>query len=211
LKAGWAKFIQAGLRRSSQERFVSEENISAENGSKEQVFIPRTVALTLGVDTQSDGFYYLAACWGRKMEVWLPLTGRLVGDMRSEEVWKALSVLLAKDWFDRDGNLYRPIRSALDVQGDYYPEAFEFVRSNQGKCRLRAVRGYVGAKTGGARSFGILRNTYQDNNTGVSVQNLDTDAGKSQFATMLARSEPGPGYVHLPSEAKRRGSRRLAY
>jgi hypothetical protein len=27
------------------------------------------------------------ACWGRKMECWLPLTGRFIGDMRSEEVW----------------------------------------------------------------------------------------------------------------------------
>ena len=27
---------------------------------------------------------------------------------------------------------------------------------------------------------------------------MDTDVGKSQLANMLARKEPGPGYVHLP-------------
>ena len=42
--------------------------------------------VTIGVDSQSDGFYWLLSCWGRKMEVWLPLTGRITGEMRSEEV-----------------------------------------------------------------------------------------------------------------------------
>jgi phage terminase large subunit GpA-like protein len=101
---------------------MDAESISAETDSKEQVFIPRgTVALTIGADTQSDGFYYLLACWGRKMECWLPLTGRFVGDMRGEEVWQVLSELLSSNWFDRDGNQYRPVCAALDVQGDFYP------------------------------------------------------------------------------------------
>lgn len=38
-----------------------------------------TVALTLGIDTQSDGFFYLLSAFGRKMETWLPLTGRIMG------------------------------------------------------------------------------------------------------------------------------------
>jgi phage terminase large subunit GpA-like protein len=136
------------------------ENTSAENGSKEQVFIPKgTVAVTIGADTQSDGFYYLLACWGRKMECWLPLTGRFVGDMRGEEVWKALGELLSTNWFDRYGNQYPVVRAALDVQGDFYPECLEFVRAHRYKCRLHAVRGVGGARAGsGARSFGILRN-----------------------------------------------------
>jgi phage terminase large subunit GpA-like protein len=84
------------------------------------------------------------------------------------------------------------------IQGDHYPECLEYVRTHRFKCRLHAVRGYGGAKTGGGRSFGILRNTYVDKTTGVTVQNVDTDVGKSQLASMLARKEPGPGYVHLP-------------
>jgi phage terminase large subunit GpA-like protein len=174
---------------------MEDANTSAE---KEQVFIPRrAVAVTIGVDSQSDGFYYLLACWGRKLETWLPLTGRLVGDMRGEEVWKALSEVLSANWFDRDGNQYRPVCAALDVQGDHYPECLEFVRAHRYKCRLHAVRGYGGAKaSSSARSFGILRNVYQDKSTGVPVQNLDTDIAKSQLATMLARKDPIQ--VHLP-------------
>ena len=44
----------------------------------------------------------------------------------------------------------------------------------------------------------ILRNTYVDKTTTVTVQNVDPDVGKLQLANMLARKEPGPGYVHLP-------------
>jgi phage terminase large subunit GpA-like protein len=160
-----------------------------------------TVALTMGVDSQSDGFYFLLACWGRKMEVWLPLTGRLTGDMRSEAVWKALLELLTTIWLDKDGNAYRPVISALDIQGDFYPECLEFVRAH-GWRRLRAVRGYaVQRAQASGRSFGILRNRYQDKSTGAVVQNIDVDIAKSQLANMLARREPGPGYVHLPCGA----------
>jgi len=177
---------------------MNEENVSAE-GASERTIVPKgTVAITIGADSQSDGFYYLLACWGRKMECWLPLTGRFVGDMRSHEVWDALSGVLGTEWLDHEGNLYRPVCAALDIQGDHYPECLEYVRAHRFKGRLHAVRGYGGAKASGGRSFGILRNTYVDKTTGVTVQNVDTDVGKSQLANMLARKEPGPGYVHLP-------------
>ena len=75
---------------------MNEENVSAE-GASERTIVPKgTVAITIGADSQSDGFYYLLACWGRKMECWLPLTGRFVGDMRSHEVWDALSGVLGR-------------------------------------------------------------------------------------------------------------------
>ena len=99
---------------------MNEENASPED-TPERTIIPQgTVAVTIGADSQSDGFYYLVACWGRKMECWLPPTGRFVGDRRSHEVWDALSGVLGTEWLDREGNLYRPICSAIDVQGDHY-------------------------------------------------------------------------------------------
>jgi phage terminase large subunit GpA-like protein len=157
-----------------------------------------TVAVTVGADSQSDGFYYLLACWGRKMEVWLPLTGRITGDMRGEEVWKAFLEILTTIWLDKDGNAYRPIISALDIQGDFYPACLEFVRA-YGWHRIRAVRGYAAQRAqASGHSFGILRNRYTDKTTGVTVTNIDVDIAKSQLANLLARLDPGPGYVHLP-------------
>ena len=171
----------------------------AEERYSERGVIPNgTVAVTIGVDSQSDGFYFLLACWGRKMEVWLPLTQRITGDMRTETVWKALLEILTTIWLDKDGNAYRPVISALDIQGDFYPECLEFARAH-GWRRLRAVRGYaVQRALASGRSFGILRNRYTDKTTGVMVTNVDVDVAKSQLANMLARREPGPGYVHLP-------------
>jgi phage terminase large subunit GpA-like protein len=158
-----------------------------------------TVALTIGADSQADGFYFVLACWGRKMEVWLPLTCRITGDMRADAVWKALLEVLTTTWLDKDGNGYRPVISALDVQGDFYPQCLEFVRAHGWPARLRAVRGYgVQRAQASGKNFGILRNRYSDKATGVTVQNVDVDIAKSQLANMLARREPGPGYVHLP-------------
>jgi phage terminase large subunit GpA-like protein len=170
-----------------------------EKFSKRGVIPEGTVVVAIGVDSQSDGFYWLLACWGRKMEVWLPLTDRITGDMRSDAVWLELSGILSTIWLDKDGNAYRPVISTLDVQGDFYPECLEFVRANRFRCRLRAVRGYaVNRAQASGKSFGILRNVYQDKTTGVVVQNVDVDIAKSQLANMLARRDPGPGFVHLP-------------
>jgi phage terminase large subunit GpA-like protein len=170
--------------------------------SEKGVIPEGTVAVTLGIDTQSDGFYFLVACWGRKMELWLPLTDRITGDLRSEEPWKALLEILETTWLDSQGNAYKPAASAIDIQGDMYPEALEFVRARGGRCRLRAVRGYAPARALAAgRSFGILRNSYLDKATHVTVTNVDVDVGKNILASMLARKEPGPGYVHLPCGA----------
>jgi phage terminase large subunit GpA-like protein len=169
-------------------------------GEKFSKVIPvGTVAATIGVDSQSDGFYWLLACWGRKMELWLPLTDRITGDMRSDAVWRALAEVLETAWLDKEGNVYRPIICALDVQGDFYPQCLDFIRAHGGRLKLRAVRGYSPARgLAAGRSFGILRNRYTDRSTCVTVQNIDVDIAKSQLANMLARRDPGPAYVHLP-------------
>ena len=152
----------------------------------EKGIIPEgTIATTLGIDSQSDGFYFLLACWGRRMECWLPLTGRITGDMRADAVWKALLEVLTTTWLDKDGNGYRPVISALDIQGDHYPQCLEFVRAHGWLARLRAVRGYAAQRAVvSGRSFGILRNRYVDKSTGVTVTNVDVDIAKSQLANM---------------------------
>jgi phage terminase large subunit GpA-like protein len=51
---------------------------------------------------------------------------------------------------------------------------------------------------GKIRRHAVERVTYQDKTTHVTVTNVDVDIGKSIIAAMLARKEPGPGFVHLP-------------
>jgi phage terminase large subunit GpA-like protein len=170
--------------------------------SEKGVIPTGTVAVTLGIDTQADGFYFLLACWGRKHELWLPLTDRITGDLRSEAPWNALLEVLETTWLDKEGNAYKPVASAIDVQGVAYGETLEFVRAKGGRLRLRAVRGLAVARALAAgRSLGILRNSYQDKATRVTVTNIDVDIGKNIIAEMLARKQPGAGYVHLPCGA----------
>jgi phage terminase large subunit GpA-like protein len=165
-----------------------------------EAMIPEgTVAMTMAVDSQADGFYWLLACWGRKLEMWLPATGRIIGDMRSAGPWGALLKVLATTWLDKDGNGWRPVVSAIDVQGEFYPETLAFVREKGWKYKLRAIRGYGVEKRRAGPGIGILRNVFTDKSTLVRVQNVDTDAAKTQLANMLARSEPGPAFVHLPA------------
>ena len=168
----------------------------AEKFSERGIIPVGTVAVTIGIDTQADGFIWVLSCWGRRMELWLPLTGELVGDLRGDDVWQELADVLGMTWLDRDGNAYRSTVSAMDVQGDNYSSCLEFVRTNGFRLKLKAVRGWAPARGVGARSIGILRNAYQDPTTRVVIQNIDVDAAKSWFANLLAKKDPIA--VHLP-------------
>lgn len=171
--------------------------MSAERFSEKGIVPDGTIATTLGIDSQSDGFFWVLSCWGRKSELWLPLTSRIVGDMRSEEPWNELEEILSTTWLDAVGNAYKPVCSAIDVQGDNYSQVLEFVRAHGGRLKLKAIRGWSPARgLGAGRTSGILRNVYVDRATHVGVTNIDVDAAKSIFASLLARKNPI--VVHLP-------------
>jgi phage terminase large subunit GpA-like protein len=160
---------------------------------------PDIVGVTLGIDTQSDSFKWLAVGWGRRNEVWLLETGTIGGDMASAGPWTELTALLDRLWYDAEGNAYRSLMSCLDVQGDHYERCVQFVGRNAHR-RLRGVRGLgadkrksIGQKTN------IVRNEYKDKVLKVPIRNLDVDAAKTMLATMLGKTEPaGPGIIHLP-------------
>lgn len=157
------------------------------------------IGVTLGIDTQSDGFKWLAVGWARRNEVWLLETGTILGDMAGQGPWLELQALLDRLWYDEAGNAYRSLMSCLDVQGDHYERAVQFVGRNAHR-RLRGCRG-LGAdkrKSTGQKT-NIIRNEYKDKVLKVPIRNLDVDAAKTMIATMLGRSEPaGPGIIHLP-------------
>jgi len=160
---------------------------------------PDIVGVTLGVDTQSDGFKWLCAGWGRRNELWLLEAGEIAGDMAGQGPWNEFTALLDRFWYDGEGNAYRSLMSCLDVQGDHYEKAVQFVGRNAYR-RLRGVRG-LGAdkRKSTAQKTNIIRNEYRDKVLKVPIRNLDVDAAKTMIATMLGRSEPaGPGIIHLP-------------
>jgi phage terminase large subunit GpA-like protein len=160
------------------------------------------IGLTLGADTQTDGFRWLLCGWGRRHEVWLIQTGSIVGDMSAqltEGPWAELAGLFRRLWYDREGNGYRPLLTGLDVQGDHYERCLQFVRLNAAKG-LRAMRGLGADKRKSTQQkASIIRNVYFDKALKVPIQNIDVDAAKTAIGTMLIRKEPsGPGIVHFP-------------
>jgi phage terminase large subunit GpA-like protein len=157
------------------------------------------IGLTLGIDTQSDGFRWLLSGWGQRNEVWQLYTGEIVGDMAGAGPWLELEWLLDRLWYDEAGNAYRPLLSGLDVQGQHYERCIQLVKHNRYR-RLRGMRG-LGAdkRKSTVQSVSIIRNLYQDKTSKVPIQNIDVDAAKTVIGTMLARTESdGPGIIHFP-------------
>jgi phage terminase large subunit GpA-like protein len=161
----------------------------------------KVIGVTLGIDTQSDGFRWLLSGWGRRNEVWQLYTGEIVGDMAGVAPWNELRELLGRVWYDEGGNAYKTLLSCLDVQGDHYERAIQFVKLNAWQ-RLCGVRG-LGAdkRKSRAQSIAIIRNEYQDKTLGIPIRNIDVDAAKTMIGTMLSRAESeGPGIVHFPCD-----------
>jgi phage terminase large subunit GpA-like protein len=155
------------------------------------------IGLTIGADTQSDGFYWLCVGWGRKNECWLLETSRIIGDLDSDAPWIELDKVLDHIWLDKDGGGYKPLVCALDIQGVCYQKALEWTKQRAFKG-VRAVRGLGVDKRKSTGGGSVIRGAYHDKILRTRVQNLDVDSAKTLLATLLAQKEAGAAYVHLP-------------
>jgi phage terminase large subunit GpA-like protein len=155
------------------------------------------IGVTIGADTQSDGFYWLCVGWGRRNECWLLATGRIIGDMDTDKPWQELDGIFDRLWPDGQGGAYKPLLCALDIQGTHYQPALEWCKQRAFKG-VRAVRGLGVDKRKSTGGGAIIRGAYHDKVLRTRVQNLDVDSAKTLIATLLAQKEPGAGYVHIP-------------
>lgn len=166
------------------------------------VLVPKPVAvITAGVDVQDDRIEVQIQGYGRGSEQWKVAYHVLDGDPTAPHVWSALWELLVTPLpLERGGVDY--IRATCVDTGAHTLRAYAFCRPRF-RFRTRDNRlAYVFAIKG-SRGAGRLWpvNPTRNNKGKVPLFTLKVDAAKESIYTALEKiTEPGPGYIHFPSE-----------
>src|SRR5215469_5920313 len=163
--------------------------------------IPKGILyLTAGVDTQADRLVYLIVGWGKGRECWLVETGALHGEPREPKVWEELvGATIEASWrFPERGDI-RIGRMFVDT-GFHWEETLRFCKEHWSGGRMLPCRGLGADKRKTVGGGPII---HSENRTKrppyAMVINVDVNVAEDQIAQMLAKTEPGPGYVHIPS------------
>lgn len=165
--------------------------------------IPRGVQfLTMGVDVQKAGLYYVIRGWGANSESWLIRHGYIAGETEYDNVWLALATVQA-ELFD-NGSL--PINRGF-IDSGYRPGDRWKRPENQVYMHVRRHRGQMFATKGHDSQDRPIKAADIDVSIGgrvikggVKLYHLDTDYMKSWLYARIRWPAGEPGGFHLHNE-----------
>ena len=193
-----------------------EDDVLSLKGSLDPGVVPKdAVALTAGVDTQHDGFYYVVHAWMNDLRTWLIRYGFAHNwDELALVIWASLYRL-------EDSDLAIPIaRVFIDSGGDRTGEVYDWVRRNgQGICY--PIKG-MSFKSGVPFKESVIDKFPGSNKPipgGLRLVHIDTNHYKDRINQML--KDPNKWQLHkmtgidyaiqMVAEEKRRVRRGTRY
>jgi phage terminase large subunit GpA-like protein len=151
------------------------------------------LALTMGADTQDNGFWYVVRAWGRDLESWLVREG-FCPDLETLR-----TIASESRYQDSRGNLYAVSRVFIDSGGHRTGEIYELARKNplfvpvKGEIRL----------SGRPWSVSVLDSIPRRDGKrypvpgGLQLMRLDVTYYKDLLAGKLNLEPGSPGFFHL--------------
>lgn len=218
-KSNWAQLARewekAQLKPSDLQVFVNTRLAETFDGDREKVrpddvagrlgvpddwtegAVPAGVGLlTLGADVQDDWIEVSVWGWGADLESWLIWHEQLPGDpSRAPEspgsVWQALDAVTRKVFVHVHGQ-------SVGVHGGFVDSGHQ-TQNVYAFTRARVNRRLFACKGGPAASPAISRPTMQTKHR-VALYTVGVDHFKTELLrSQIHETQPGPGYVHLPT------------
>ena len=157
-----------------------------------------TAVITVGVDTQDNRFEIEVVGWGRNEESWSIDYHVIEGDLETPGPWDRLDAYLKKIWRRGDGRGFEAFGTCIDSGGHHTQKVYEFAKARLGR-RVWAIKGE--SAQGGKRSpvWPTKRPTSR-NKSAFRPVILGVNAAKDVIRARLHIEEPGPGYMHFPSD-----------
>lgn len=161
--------------------------------------------LTMGVDTQDDRLEALVIGWGPGEESWLVDYHRLSGDPTYPAPWLALDEVLARTYRREGGGALRIAASCLDTAGHRTTQAYDYVAKHAklGRFRIHAI---IGRPDTPEKIRPLVSKpspqTWGKGARPVELYIVGVDGAKGLVTQRLALTEPGPGYIHIPTAAE---------
>ena len=167
---------------------------------------PRCFVCTRAVDVQGDRLEAYTWAWGRGMERQLVDRAVFYGDPAAPESdtgspWAALTAYRAEPVTNAAGFTVPVLATFIDSGGHHTHAVYVYCRQHRGAA-VHAVKGASQAARpilGRPTDVDISWNG-QKVKKGVKLWQIGTDTAKTEVYGRLRVEQPGPGYVHLPSD-----------
>ncbi len=150
--------------------------------------------ITLTVDVQKNGLYFIVRAWGADMESWLVEHGFLTGETDGLQVWQDLAKF--KDF--HYGTL--PVERALIDSGYRAQFVYAFCRKFKGWAFPTKGRDTIESKPLQMGKLDIGNNSGKVMAGGLSVLHINTDYFKRWIHERIERDVELPGGFHLPED-----------
>lgn len=158
--------------------------------------------ITAAADVQGDRIEALSQGWGRDMEHWDIQHKIFWGDPAGTKVWDELDEWLLKTYqVGRRG--MKAVCTAIDSGGHHTEHVYNFCRARQGR-RVFAIKG-------SSKYYApIASKPVQTGRQRVALYSVGADQAKDVIIMSWLRVEdPGPGYIHFPSDTDEEYFRQL--
>ncbi len=165
--------------------------------------IPQGVEFIVGsVDVQGDRLEYLVIGFGAGEEWWIIEWSRVEGDPAKRSTWDKLELELNRDWTDADGVAYGLMGIAIDA-GFMSQHVKNFCARFTTKDGVRPI--HVIGRAGRARPLMEKpgADVHKRRRSKRPSWILGTDTMNDLIYARLRITEPGPEYMHSPSDAGR--------
>lgn len=164
--------------------------------------VPAAVrVITIGVDVQpagrKGGLHVEVVGWGDGEESWSLEHHHIAGDPDSGEVWSELDDIRLRRRETEDGRSLTPQAVCIDTGGHNTDSVMAYCGARKAQ-RVWAIKG--GSETPGKRAPIWPTTPPQTIKHGAKLHIVGTQAGKDWVASCISKAQPGPGYMHVPSD-----------
>jgi phage terminase large subunit GpA-like protein len=187
--ANLKRFINTTLGESWEEQGDSIEDIALIARLEEYPVKPPIALVTAGVDVQKDRLEITVDGWGAGEECWTLDHLILGGDTAAPEVWDELAEALQDA-----GVQFAAIDSGYNASMVY-----AFVERRRWCVAIKGVTGMGRPLIEDEKKRKQRLRTRRKK--GTQIEPLGVDQGKALIYSRLKLLQPGPGYVHFPSDA----------
>ena len=156
-------------------------------------FVPEEVVLiTAGADVQDDRVEISIVGWTRDFESFVIDHKVVNGDPSTPQLWQSVDSVLFKRYETYDERQMTIRATAIDSGGHFTNSVYQYSKKNAGN-NVFAVKGV------GGEGKPIAGRPSKNNIGRVNLFPIGVDTAKDLLFARLRIEEPGPGYVHFPS------------
>lgn len=149
------------------------------------------LAITAGVDTQTDRIEVEVIGWGEADENWSLEYIVIHGNPQTNEPWNDLIEYLNKKYKRRDGMELQVLAMCID-SGYATQSVYQFAHKYSSR-KVYAIKGGNGPRP-------IFPKKYSQGKGGGRVYIVGVDTAKERIYELLNIKHPGPGFCHFPKD-----------